>query len=69
MTNDQTITNATPRAQSVPEFAKSIGIGKSTAWMLVKDGKLRAVKILGRTLILHEDSESYLRSLPATQDP
>jgi excisionase family DNA binding protein len=58
-------TNAAPRARSVPAFAKHIGVGKSTCWELVKDGKLRAVRINGRTLILHEDGEKFLRSLPA----
>ena len=59
------IANAAPRARSVPAFAGYIGVGKSTIWQLIKDGKLRAVRINGRTLILHEDGEKFLRSLPA----
>ena len=48
----------------MPDWAKYAGIGKSTAWMLVKEGKLRAVKICGRTLVLAEDGEAFLKSLP-----
>jgi excisionase family DNA binding protein len=69
MTNDQLATTAR-RAMSVPEWAKFAGIGKSTAWMLVKEGALRAVRIGGRTLILTEDSEAFMKSLPPVRpDP
>jgi hypothetical protein len=63
-TGTNQITNGPRRAMSVPQFAINAGIGKSTAWMLVKEGKLRAVRLNGRTLVLAEDGENFLKSLP-----
>jgi excisionase family DNA binding protein len=40
-----------PIARSVPEAAKIIGIGTSLAWQLVRDGKIKATRIGGRTLV------------------
>ena len=67
-TNMTTESNATPRAQSVPDAAKSIGIGKSTAWMLVKEGAIRVVRLRGRTLVLKEDLDAFLKSLPSARE-
>jgi hypothetical protein len=53
------------KAQSVPAFAKEIGVGKSAIWEEIRAGRLRAVRLGGRTLLLAEDRERYLRSLPA----
>jgi hypothetical protein len=59
------IKSDTRRAQSVPAFAKDIGVGKSTLWEEIRAGRPRAVRLGGRTLLLAEDRERYLRSLPA----
>lgn len=59
----RTLDTVAPRGRSVPDWAKYVGIGKSTARLLIKEGKVLASKIRGRTVILHEDSEAYLESI------
>ena len=39
------------RAVSVEEAAIQLGVGRSLAWSLVKDGKLRSVKAGHRVLV------------------
>jgi excisionase family DNA binding protein len=48
MTND-----ATPLAVTVPQACRLSGYGPTTIWALVRDGRLRAVRVAGvrRTLI------------------
>jgi excisionase family DNA binding protein len=48
------------RAYRIPEFCWRYGIGRSTAYKLSKEGKLRFVKIGNRTLVLHDDAEALL---------
>lgn len=36
---------------SIPDAQRALGIGRSTAYRLIEDGKLEAVKIGRRTLI------------------
>lgn len=40
-----------PLAYRVNDFAKASGLGRTSIYELIKDGKLKAVKIAGRTLI------------------
>lgn len=49
------------RAYHVSEFCWRYGIGRSTAYKLAKQGRLRFIKIGNRTLILHDDAEALLR--------
>ena len=49
------------RAYRIPEFCWRYGIGRSTAYKLAKEGRLRLVKIGNRTLVLHEDAEALLQ--------
>lgn len=52
------------RAYSLQECARSIGIGRSTLYELIKQGKgPRVVKIGRRSLILSEDFETWSQSL------
>jgi hypothetical protein len=39
-------------------------VGKTLTYAEIKAGRLRAVKVGFRTLILHDDSEAWVRSLP-----
>ena len=41
------------RAYHIPEFCWRYGISRSTAYKLAKLGRLRMVKVGGRTLVLH----------------
>ena len=53
-------------AYNVPEAAKAIGLGRSTLFELIRDGKLKAVKAAGRRLILRTDIDAYLESCRET---
>jgi excisionase family DNA binding protein len=49
---------------SIEEAARFLGIGRSLTYAEIKSGRLKARKVGRRTIILHEDAERYLRSLP-----
>jgi excisionase family DNA binding protein len=48
------------RAYRLPEFCWRYGIGRSTAYKLAKEGRLRLIKIGNRTLVSHDDAEALL---------
>jgi excisionase family DNA binding protein len=52
------------RARTVKQFGADYGVGKTLTYAEIKAGRLRAVKVGSRTLILNEDSEAWARSLP-----
>jgi hypothetical protein len=52
------------RARTVKQFVADYGVGRTLAYAEIKAGRLRAVKAGKRTLILHDDSEAWARSLP-----
>ena len=43
--------NEAPLAYRVSDFCERLGISKSTFWKYVKVGKIRVIRIGGRTLI------------------
>lgn len=49
---------------TIPEAAEMIGIGRSSLYALFKEKKLTPRKCGKRTLILVEDLERYVKSLP-----
>ena len=49
------------RAYRIPDFCWRYGISRSTTYALAKSGRLRLIKVNGRTLVLHEDAEALLR--------
>jgi excisionase family DNA binding protein len=51
-------------ALSIDGFCKLYGLGRTCAYELIKERKLRAVKCGSRTLILRQDAETWARSLP-----
>ncbi len=51
---------AVPLALSVDDTAKALGIGATLVWRLIKDKKLKAVKIYGRTVVPVAEIESFL---------
>lgn len=53
-----------PAAMSVPAFARWAGIGRTTAFNEIKNGRLRAVKVSSRTLITTSEAERWLNALP-----
>jgi hypothetical protein len=51
------------RARTVKQFCADYGVGKTLTYAEIKAGRLRAVKVGFKTLILHVDSEAWSRSL------
>jgi excisionase family DNA binding protein len=54
-------------ALSIAELVEVSGLGRSFIYEEIKAGHLVARKAGRRTLILHEDAESWLTSLPTHQ--
>lgn len=48
------------RGYSIREVCEMLGIGLTTGWKLVKEGKLVAVKVAGRTVITAASVEALL---------
>jgi hypothetical protein len=53
-----------PRAMSISDFCERYGPGRTTTYQEIKAGRLRARKCGARTIILVDDAEHWLRSLP-----
>jgi excisionase family DNA binding protein len=51
-------------AYSIAEFCGTHGIGRSTVYELINNGRLTARKLGKRTLIMRSDAEAFLSSLP-----
>jgi hypothetical protein len=45
---------------SVNEFAVWAGIGRTTAWKEIREGRLRAVKVSARTVVRLNDAHTWL---------
>jgi excisionase family DNA binding protein len=63
------VTVAGKLAYSMAEAGQAIGRSRSTIYELVHQGKLRAVRSGGRTLIPRASLEAYVDSLPEWQPP
>lgn len=53
-----------PAAMSVDSFARWAGIGRTLAWNEIREGRLRAIRASGRTLVTMADAEAWLIALP-----
>lgn len=51
-------------ALNVTEFAKAIGVSKSTAYAMIRDGKVVARKIGRRTLIFLGENADWVERFP-----
>lgn len=49
-----------PLAVSVDHAAKIMAIGSTLAWRLIKDSRLKTVKIYGRTVVPVAEIEAFL---------
>ena len=56
---------ARPLAYGVNDFAKAASIGRDKVYEAIRSGALEARKVGARTIILGEDGQRWLRSLPA----
>ena len=52
-------------AYGIKEVGRAINAGQSTVYEYIKTGRIRAVKHGRRTLVLADDLQRYLSSLPA----
>jgi len=52
------------QAWSIIQFCHCFGIGRTTVYEQIKQGRLRARKIGKRTIITDYDAEEWLRNLP-----
>jgi hypothetical protein len=51
-------------AYTIPAFSKAMGCGNSKTYQLIGDGRLKAVKIDGRTIITTPAAKEFRDSLP-----
>jgi hypothetical protein len=51
-------------AMSMADFTAWAGIGRTTAWKEIKEGRLRAIKVSARTLITFADASRWLENCP-----
>ena len=61
------ITGNSPRlggAMSIADFTVWAGVGRTTAWKEIKDGRLRAIKVSARTLITFAGTSRWLENCP-----
>lgn len=50
---------------SIPDVSVKTGLGKTTVYKAISEGRLKARKLGNRTLILASELDSFLASLPA----
>lgn len=50
-----------PRAYRLRDFCKTYGLSRSTAYVMMNDGRLQSVLIAGRRLIPADAAEALLR--------
>ena len=62
-----TASGGAPISYGIAEFCRTSGLGRSFIYAAIKAGDLKARKAGRRTLILHDDGEQYLRSLPSIE--
>jgi excisionase family DNA binding protein len=48
-------------AYGIDEAVAACGLGRSTIFLEIKSGRLRAVKVAGRRLIMRDDLEAFLK--------
>ena len=58
----------TKRVFSIAEFSEYYGIGRTRVYAEIRAGRLRAIKVGQRTLIIVDDAEAWLLSRPSSQD-
>jgi hypothetical protein len=51
-------------AMSVNDFAVWAGIGRTTAWKEIREGRLPAVKVCTRTIVTFDDAQQWLATRP-----
>lgn len=52
------------RGLSVEAVAGELGLSIPTVWRKIREGSLKAVKCGGRTLVMRQELERFIESLP-----
>lgn len=55
-----------PQGLSVLDACKFLGVGKTTLYEAIKQGRLKVRKLGKRTIIVRADLEEFLASLPTS---
>ena len=56
------------RAFSIDEFGRTYGLGRSLTYSLMKEGKLKGIKVGRKRLITADAAEAWLASLSEPQN-
>jgi excisionase family DNA binding protein len=62
-----TMTDTTKEAFAVREFCARYGICRATFYTEVKRGRLRALKLGKKTIVMRADADAWAASLPALE--
>lgn len=54
-----------PLADSIPVAAARLGVSRSLAYRLIKNGELQALKVHGRAIISRAEQDRFMASLAA----
>ena len=57
------LTDIQKPAMSIAEFCQAVGLGRTSVYFLIKQGKLRPLKVGSRTIITVEEMHSFLKRL------
>jgi excisionase family DNA binding protein len=63
--NTDNATKLEPLAVTVKEARRLTGLGSTTLYRLIGEGKLRTTKVGARTLVIYPSLKSLLESVPA----
>jgi len=55
--------NTPPRLLSIPRAARELGVCRTVVYELLRDGKIKSVKIGRRRLIPHDAVEAFIATL------
>lgn len=55
--------DAQPRAITVDQFCRAYSLGRSKFYLLVRDQKIKTLKVGSKTLIATDEAERWFRSL------
>ena len=61
-------TASKPITVTVPAARQAIGLGNTKIWELIKEGKLRTVRVGGRVLVIYRSIEELLGIAAASED-
>ena len=56
------------RAMSVGEAAKAAGVGRTTLFEEIREGRITARKVGRRTIITVDEFEAWLKALPTARE-